>query len=229
MLKSLTLAAIPLLALPCSAAISIEVQVGTFLDSSSAVVSDTSLWAIVYDEGGAGLPGGLANNTSLTLANTSQLFSDFAGATIATGGTIGTGEILWAGAVNGVATSGVEGVSIHELSNFTFAGLGVAAGGTWAIYWFPELTAASNTLSSSGFQVGGIQEVSAGSGGNIGMVFPVDDTGPANYTASFLDTSPALGGDIAISRFTAVTVVPEPSSVGLAMIGMAALLRRRRR
>jgi hypothetical protein len=223
----LLLAAIPVIALPCSAAISISIQAGELLNSSSTLVSDTSLWAIIYDANGDSmLPGGLELDSSLTTGDTTAIIAAFAGKSITTGATIGLDKILWAGEVDGPGTSGVSGIGGHDLSGFTFSSLGVAAGGKWAVYWFPGLTAGGNTLPGSSFEVGGIQQTAAGgSGGDIGMVMPAVDNTGFSFAAAFIDTD--HGGDIEASRFTAIAV-PEPTTLALSALGLAALLRRRR-
>lgn len=222
-------ASFPIITLSGHAAVTLGVQAGTFLNSSSAPVSDSSLWAIVYDQNGDGiLPGGLTADSNLTIADASQILADFANKTIATGGTIGLDRILWAGVVDGVGTSGVESIGGHDLngsgSGFTFASLGVAANGKWAVYWFPGLTS-GNTLSSPTFEVGGLQRTAPGSGGDIGMVMPSTDTPGGSFSAYFIDATNS--GDIVDSAFTAVAV-PETTTLTLSALGLAALLRRRR-
>ncbi len=226
-IQHLLIAAIPALALPCSAAISISIQAGELLNSSSNMVTETSLWAIIYDANGDNmLPGGLELNSSLTTGDTTTIIAAFAGKQITTGATIGLDKILWAGEVDGLNTSGASGIGGHNLSSFTFASLGVAAGGKWAVYWFPSLTAGSNTLPGSSFEVGGIQQTTVGlSGGDIGMVMPAADNTGSTYSAAFIDIG--NGGDIADSSLTAVAI-PEPSTLVLSALGLAALLRRRR-
>jgi hypothetical protein len=204
----LVFAAFVVVALPCSAAISVSVQTGELLDSSSAVVSDASLWAIIYDSNGDGiLPGSLEPDSSLTPGDAAQIRSDFAGKQIVTDAMIGGDRILWAGAVDGPNTSGIAGIGGQNLTNFTFASLGVVAGGKWAVYWFPDLTSGSNTLGSFSFQIGGIMQTAVGaSGGTIGMVFPATDDTAISFDASFIDFG--NDGDIAPSRLTALAIVP---------------------
>lgn len=228
---AVVLASFPLIALSGHAAVTLGVQAGTLLNSSSTPVSDTSLWAIVYDQNGDGiLPGGLAADSNLTNADASQILADFANQTISSGGTIGLDRILWSGAVDGIGTSGAESIGGHDLngdgSGFTFADLGVAANGKWAVYWFPGLSEASNTLSGPTFEVGGLQRTTSGSGGDIGMAMPSTDTPGGSFSAYFIDAT--NGGVIADSAFTAVAI-PETSTLTLSALGMAALLRRRRR
>lgn len=221
------IALFPLLALPCSAALNISVQAGQLMNASSTLVSDTSLWAIVYDEDGNGvLPGGLTYNSNLTIGNADAIWASFGGQSIVTGGTLGLDKILWAGAVDSAGTSGTDGVAQHILTSFTFASLGVAANGKWAIYWFPGLTIGSNTLPGVNIEVGGIQRTAAVDG-SIGMTFPAADTPGGSFAAAFLDTETNDGG-IPQSNFTAV-LVPEPSALALSALGFAALLRRRRK
>jgi hypothetical protein len=213
----------------CWGVISFDIQAGEFRDSTGVVVSDSSLWAVVYDANNDGsLPGDLGLNEHITTSDASSVLGDFAAVTIATGLMVGGDRILWAGAVDGEATSGVSGVgATTALSDFTFSSLEVAAGRNWAIYWFPGLTVSSNTLPSSSFEVGGIQLTNAGSGGTLGMVFPgADDTG---FTYTIAAIGESLDGDVPDVQFTAVTAVPETSTLALSALGAAALLRRGRR
>jgi len=131
--------------------------------------------------------------------------------------------------VDGENTSGVSGLgSTTDLSGFTFESLGVAAGGKWAIYWFPNLTASSNTLPASSFEVGGIQStVVVEEGANLGMVFPDTDNTGTIFTISA--TGVSKGGVVPDVNFTAVTAIPETSTLALSALGAVALLQVRRR
>lgn len=212
----------------CFAALSIEIQVGVLNTSTSAIVPDTSLWAIIYDDNGdTQLPGGLGDGTSLTAANTAQTAAAFTGATITGGGAIGDDRILAVFEVDGAGTSGREGLSIQTI-NLTDGEWSALSGRQWGIYWFPGLSIGDSTLTAS-FEIGGIRENAPNSGGSIGMTLPtfVAETSPT-YTASALDDSVDVDGDLSTSRFTAI-VVPEPATLTLAALGLTALLRRRRR
>ncbi|MCF7674166.1 MAG: PEP-CTERM sorting domain-containing protein [Akkermansiaceae bacterium] len=229
-MKKLTLLTLlfPALALPSGASISIDTFAGEFLDASGSNASDSSLWAIIYDSNGDDLlPGGLTPDSSLLGTNASQAFTDFSGQQILTGQNIGFDKILWAGEIDGANLSGTPSLGYTSLSNFTFAELGVVANGKWAVYWFPELTIDSDTLGLSPFEVGGLQQTSAGASlGDLGMVMPATDDTGTNYTAAFINSGDN-GGDIAPATFTAV-VVPEPTTLSLSALALVTLLRRRR-
>jgi len=210
-------------------AITIEIQVGELLDASSNLVSEGSIWAIIYDADGDGfLPGGLTYDSRLQSSNAGAAFAAFSGASITTGTTIGNDRILWAGIVDGENASGAEGVGGVTFDNFTFASLEVAANGRWGVFWFPELTDSERTLGTTAFQIGGIQINSADTlaGGQIGMFFPAaDDTG-ASLLAYFYNES--FGGSTPDSYFTAINAIPEPTSALVGLLVTAGLLRRRR-
>ena len=81
-----------------NAATSIDIQAGEFRSSTATIVSDSSLWAIIYDENNDGiLAGGLDANVSssfLDNSNVGQIVTDFNGLTITQGQTVGGDRIL---------------------------------------------------------------------------------------------------------------------------------------
>lgn len=233
-----------LMAVPAFAALSLEVQVGTLLDSSSNPVSDGSIWAIIIDDGDGILPGGLSVSSSTTLgaANAAQAYDHFAGKTIEADAMINGDQILQVFFVDGENTSGVPALSTQTLV-FLDAEWQAMSGKQWAIYWFPGITPPplppptpenpnpilSVILPTGEFEIGGIRQITANSGGNVGMVIPnfVEDVSAA-LTAAFLDNTEDMGGDLDVSRFVAISVIPEPSAMVLVLLGSALLLRRRR-
>lgn len=212
------------------AAITITVSAGELLTSSSTIVSDTSLWALIYDaDGNNALPGGLSTVTSnsLTTGDQETTFNAFRNKGIIAGDTIGGDKILRVFEVDSANTSGAAGVTLQVINSFVYATEGVAGGGKWGIYWFPGLTTANATLPDvPGFEVGGFFQLTpdSGAGGTIGTVLPASDTGTAS--AAFLNSN--YGGDTDATRLTAIVAVPEPSTLALSALGLAALLRRRR-
>lgn len=210
-------------------AISIEVQFGEMLDSNSNLVAETSVWAIIYDADGDGfLPGGLDADSHFVLGDAASAYEALSGQSIITGNSLGLDRIVWAGVVDGENTSGAPSIGATNLSNFTFDSLNVAPGGMWGVYWFPGLTETQRLLAESDFEVGAIQIDSpdSGSGGDIGMRFPTDDTTGNEFKAYFYNT--ANGGGTPDSNFTAIVAVPESSTSLLMMLSTFALLNRRR-
>jgi hypothetical protein len=210
-------------------AFTISVQIGELLDSNGTLVSENSLWAIIYDADGDGfLPGNLQADSRITAGSASDVVAAFGGRDIQTGQALGDDRILWAGIVNGEGTSGVAAIPGFDLANYTFLDNNVAANGMFGVYWFPGLTTASYTLADVGFEIGGIQFSSPdlASGGDIGMVMPsTDDTG-ATLSAFFYNET--NGGSTPDANFTAIVAIPEPAAAGLAAFGLLGLLRRRR-
>ncbi len=150
---------------------------GKLHTSTHTNVSDTSLWAIIYDTDSNGLlPGGLSTSVTadnLTAADAATANAAFGGKTLATGA-FGGDRILRGFEVDNVNNSTLPGVAGWTISDFTYAAEGVAAGGKWALYWFPGLITGSATLPASGFEIGGMFEAnpSLSSAGDTGMVFP---------------------------------------------------------
>ena len=101
----------------------------------------------------------------------------------------------------------------------------------FGFYWFPGQTAGS-TLSGS-YEVGGFANsaLKAASGGDWGTSVTADGS---TCTSLFYETNfnqnIIAGADTGLGagRFTAVAV-PEPSTFALSALGLAALLRRRRK
>jgi len=208
-----------------NAATSIDIQAGEFRSSTATIVSDSSLWAIIYDENNDGiLAGGLDANVSssfLDNSNVGQIVTDFNGLTITQGQTVGGDRILRVFELDSANKSGADGVAFDSLSNIDYGTEGVSQSRKYGVYWFPTLTLASNTFSNS--EIGGFFFANAQTGGDVGTVFPAPDF---SYTAAFLSTD--QGGNIAPSQFNAITI-PEPSAALLGLFGVGALLMRRRR
>jgi hypothetical protein len=204
-----------------TATINWEIELSSLRDSSGTQVPDDTLWAITYQDSSGNLPGGLENNSSLTIADSAAAFAAFGGRTIATGQTVAGSSILF----TGLTDSGVAA--------FSFTGnipAGVTSGGIWGLYWFPNLS--GNILPTSNFQIGGFTQrdrvgATAVDIGTIGTVIPIDGT-PSDVTV-FQDNATSLQPtDLPISRFTAIVAVPEPGSLTLFALGVFAFLRRRR-
>jgi len=112
-------------------------------------------------------------------------------------------------------------VTSLALTNIDLGVSGLTAGRNYAIYWFPGLTTSSNTVPSSTFEIGGLNETVLFDG-SLGMVIPTDGNGE---NTGILGTD--LLGQVSTSRFNSIFAVPEPSSALLALLGLS-LLRRRR-
>jgi len=225
----IALLALPLL--PCGAAVTIELSIGQFFNATGTqLVPAESRWAVILDESKLGnFPGGLTQNTSLTAANAESAFTAFAGSSITPGTVIGSNRIFSVFDVDGENTSGVDGISTRfvTLPDDDWALLSQVP---FAIYWFPGLTSENSVVPTQPFEIGGIQVSTANSGGNIGMTIPTFVTDATlDFNASFYDDSDDIGGDLPLSRFIAITAVPEPSTALLAMLGALGLLVRRRR
>lgn len=211
------------------AANTISTTIGILRDQDGSVVSDTSLWAIVYDQDNNGtFAGGLEQNSSLTASDMIDALTTWANTTIEVGATVGGDLILAVLEIDSFNTTGVDGVAGSDL-DFDYAAQGLTAGRNWAIYWFPGLTMASNTLGPTGFSIGGIHENSLlASGSDTTMALPGGDG--LNLTLALYDNvDPVLigeGGQLPVSRLTAI---PEPSAafLGLVGLGWACMVRRR--
>jgi hypothetical protein len=200
-----------------------DISIGALRSSSGTQVPAGSLWAMIYQDGAGNLPGGLDSNSSLTTADTASIGSAFAGMTISQGLTIGGSTIILTGSVDsaGSANYGIVAATFPPFA-------GVTAGGLWGLYWFPGLTPASNVVPVSDFEVGGFTQADATVEpyGNTGTIIPSDG---ASATTYFFDSETTTNpGDLPVARFTAVAV-PEPATLTLSVLGLAALLRRRRR
>lgn len=204
-----------------------DVSIGYLRSSSGDKVPEGTLWAMIYQNAVGELPGGLDLNRSLTITDAAALSESFAGVTIKQGSTVGGSTILQTGSTDTLSTA-----------NYSIAGAesppfpGVAAGGVWGLYWFPGLTAANNLVPADrDFELGGFTQtdLNGKASGNQGTTIPSDGVIVTTY---FFDKDTTQEPtDLPASRFTAVSVtapVPEPSTLVLSVLGLAALLRRRR-
>jgi PEP-CTERM motif len=219
MKKSVFISSIVSVALASVSSATINWQVSLIAprNSSGVQVPDDTLWAITYQNSLGNLPGGLENNSSLTVSDATAAASAFGGRTITTGQNISGSTILFTGRV------------LDGEAGLTFSGAipsGVVSGGIWGLYWFPGLV--GTTLPTSNFQIGGFTQVDniAVPNGDIGTVIPIDGT--TVTTAFFDNVSSGVATDLPVSRFTAIVAIPEPASFALSALGVLALLRRRR-
>lgn len=204
------------------ASITWDIEIGALRSNSGTQVPTDSLWAIIYQDGAGNLPGGLEPNSSLTDADASAISAAFAGATISEGEIIAGSTILKTGSVNASGT--VEyGITAAPFPPFT----GVSAGGTWGLYWFPQLTTTANEILGLNYEVGGFTQAdeTVEPYGTTGTIIPSDG---ATATTYFFDSETTKKpADLPVARFTAVAV-PEPTTLTLSALALVALLRRRR-
>jgi len=206
-----------LAALPASASVTLQTQFGTAFNSSSVQVPAGTLWALVVDtDNNSTFAGGFGLDGSLQLAGANSTFS--------TGQTLTVGNLLGGDTI--FAVGGFDGGGLaSDTITLDLGTLGVTAGRNYAFYWFPGSTYVSGTSGTiTGTQAGGIHTSSNTPESQLtGMVIPTEgsnvDTGAATA---------AVDGNIPNSRFTAVNLIPEPSTALLGAIGALGLLRRRR-
>jgi hypothetical protein len=206
--------------------ITINAEFGGLRDSSGSVLaSQSTLYVIIYDlDNNAAFPGGMGQNGGLVAFNSASVHTAFNGLTFAPGTSVGGDKVLKVGVFND--PDGAAFPVIND-SDFSASGITPATGRSYAFYWFPGLSSVSSSVPTSSFQVGGIQEniLYTGTGDTrMGMTMPADGK---LVTTSIMESG--LDGNVAdVSRFTAITAIPEPSTLVLTLLGSAALLRRRR-
>lgn len=208
-----------------NAAVTINLELGRLTNSESVTLPGGTLWALISEDSSTGnLPGGLLADSSLYANNNiSTITSDFSGATIAEGNSIGGGVIVATGGISNLTPGDISLSFDFEISQFP----SVATGDKLGVYWFPGRTEASNTLPTSSFDIGGFHRTDAnsGSGGNYGLIVPPDEV-PAVTMAFFDNDITSSSSGIALTEFEAIAV-PEPST--LIFVGMSILLLLRRR
>lgn len=205
---------------------------GVHFDSLGDAVPDGTLWALVVDHdanntfAGFGLDGSLHAADQLSPGIADTFFT--AGQSISLGGLVGGGTVFAMGGMNGG-----DGSTTGSLSSLDITLNGLAVGRNFAIYWFPGATFSgveSNPQTIEN-EVGGMQNatvdvIPAGAEYfNTGMVIPPDGSDISSIGGASVTT---LAGNIADTSFTAVTLIPEPSTALLGAFGALALLRRRR-
>ncbi len=163
---------------------------------------------------------------------------DLLGATLTLGESIG-GDMVFQAKTVGASP---EGYMLNGAFNVDYEAYNIDnEGGTiWGLYWFPTLSSAGQPLQggeSYGFYHNPVaDEVATDIFGQPyrGMVFPAGEA--LTLDNGFFDPDIIIeeGGTPGpntptFDDFTAkYTVIPEPSSLGLSFLGLAALLRRRR-
>jgi hypothetical protein len=219
-----------ILSLSCNlsyAAVSLETQFGIAYDSSGNAVVDGTLWILVADTNNDSNFTGFGLDSSLFQANQSTFgIADLfftSGQSLELGQTLNGNTIFAMGGFNGLGDNGVLGLTADFIEQFNYPDFGTASGIAFAFYWFPGAIFTGGPVETIGNEVGGIHTSSNDSLFNTGMFLPSDGTS-VTVGAATSD----LDGSIDNSRFTAVTLIPEPSTALLGALGMIALLRRRR-
>jgi len=220
------LVALLLLALGGSAmaTVTLNTQFGTAYSSTGTAVPDGTLWILVVDTNDNNLFGGgnMGLNSSLTAQQANATFS--IGQALSVGSTLGSDTIFAMGGFNGAGTGLGLGATGNGLSGLSLGTNGLAAGLDFTFYYFPGVTYNSGGPNLVGTQVGGINRSGADAGALLdGMVIPSDgaQTSPGAANSDF-------GGSVTNAQFTAVNLIPEPSTALLGAIGALGLLRRRR-
>lgn len=207
-----------------NALVTINLSVGTaLLANGTTPVPDGTLWVVVLDtNSSSSLPAMTLNSSIFETAQTTVGLASV-NSTFATGQNIALGTLIGGDAVFGIGgfSSGLAGFAGGAAP--ALADLTLPAGRNYGFYFFPGVTF---TTEAATYQVGGsVGGIHTGvDDGPIGaMVVPPD----GNLVDSGAN-SVSVGGSIANSRFTAVTLIPEPSAALLGAVGVLGLLRRRR-
>ena len=221
--------------MPTFASVTINLNIGIAYQVSNATVADGTLWALIVDDGdnnltgisltgnGGSLSGAGSANTFFTTGQTLQIGNNLSGGA--------TGDRVFAmGGFNSTAL-GAAGSTQHTIADLVLGTNGLTAGRSYAFYWFPGATyTGAGSYSISGYsrqigsQVGGISNITNDTGNANAMLVPSDGQNLPQGAYSV-----DVGGRWTVSNFTAVQLVPEPTSSLLSMLGGLTLLFRRRR
>jgi hypothetical protein len=181
--------------------VSISFELGILRNVSVDPVAPGTMWALVVAAPGSRLPGGLAENSSIGVADVSIVRADFGGATITKGTSVGGAMIVATGQVS------ADGFAQRfiQWTNEDYQVL--QAGGLLGLYWFPGILAVTAVLPESGFAIGGMQETTPDpdSGGNAGMIVPANNG--QSITVAFFDAGETgSSSSLPMNRFTAIEV-----------------------
>lgn len=197
-----------IISLECAlAASSVQLEVGEFRTSGNLTVTSGTWILVLNQDANASLPGGLTigGDNALVDGSPTQDPGAFAGVTLGLNQIIAGDRIVGMGTIGDVDLG--DGYTATPVS-FSNGQENLAYG----IYWFPGLN--PNTVVPETFEVGGVFQKTTSPFALRGMVSPADQV--AFESATF-----------DVTGFKAVAV-PEPATLSLSALGLAALLRRRR-
>ena len=189
----------------------------------------------------AGVSGAFGLNSAVTLANTAGVFLDI------TGFNTQIGTLAGGGLLGGTVTLGTATLTVNEATATTYSGAIAGTGGTAGTL----LKKGAGTLSLNGVQtygtlttdegttivnsaVGtGASTVNANAGttmkfGTVSQTLASLNIG-AGATVTFTSGPASFSGDGKATGFGGGTVVPEPGTLGLLLVGALGVLHRRRR
>ena len=198
------------------ATISISLQADLLQDNAGAAIPTTALYMLV------------SSTTDLTFGSITGGTSTAVGSALSPGG---DDFILFKGNLLAAATPGVLDANITGLNFASIPGWG--AGDPLALIWFPSLTQASTSI-PFGTPFGIYTRNSAvAAEGSAAWITPANGT--SNYPLGFFTTNgetfspgPSAVNPASAGR-SSQTAVPEPSTLGMAALGVIGLLSRRRR
>ena len=193
--------------------------------AGNTAVPNGTLWVVIVDtNNNSALPGMALNSSVFETAQTeggrTSINSLFAPSqNIALNSVIGGDTVFGIGGFSS-ALAGFAGGAAPLLSDLT-----LPAGRNYGFYFFPGVTfTTTGATYQIGGSVGGIHSsVDDPDNAAFAMVIP-----PDGNTVDQGVLSVSNGGLATNSRFTAVTLVPEPSAALLGAVGALGLLRRRR-
>lgn len=198
------------------ATISISLQADLLQDNLGNAIPTTGLYMLV------------GSTTDLSFGSIQGGSSTAIGSTLSPGG---DDFILFKGNLTAAGTPGVLDASIGGLN---FASIpGWNAGDPLALVWFPTLTQASATIPfGTPFGIYTRNTPAAGDG-SAAWITPAD--GVSNHPLAFftqngetLSTGPTAANGPTAGR-SSMNAVPEPSTLGMAALGLIGLMSRRRR
>lgn len=168
--------------------VTLNLEFGLIRAEDSSLAAPDSMWALMVAPPGSPLPGGMEENSSLTLTDIPAARADFGGASIQPGTNLGTAVIIATGQL------GPENDVIVEIKWTNKDYNNIETGGLIGLYWFPGINGSTATLPENNFEIGGLQETTPNtvSGGNAGMVVPTNSG--QNLTIPYYDETIVSGG-----------------------------------
>lgn len=227
----LSIVALSALQLPAfSAAVTINLFADSLRDASGNPLADGTLVQLVVDPASNGF-GDPARSVSREQTTSDSSFGSEIKELSFVGGSVDdvvVATFAISSANSGSAGGLFEALNINYDPNTYRAGLTIAQGMPMLLRWWPGKTTASpNSSVLAGDRFGEYRTASVVDGSEIAW------TTPAVGSLNALNvTTPASGGTATVSQLSArltVVPVPEPSTLGLAAIGILSLIGRRRR